>query len=132
MADGACGNQTVTDEGSEQTYLISSSQAGAYQTESPYSAKCLHVGPAARFLKTCCEREPGTVTNHLNDLNWHSLELRRKIARLTTMYKIANNKTRVNIPETLKEWNTLPFFLLDQPSMEAFKSAVINYFNLPH
>ena len=125
----------------------------------------LHFGPAARFLKTCCEREPGTVTNLLNDLNWHSLELRRKIARVTTMYKIENNKTRVNIPEyiarptrvkrsyhsskfinigsnsntctiffnrTLKEWNTLPSFLLDQPSMDAFKSAATNYFNLPH
>ena len=44
-------------------------------------------------------REPGTVTNLLNDLNWHSLELRRKIARLTTMYKIVNNKIAVNIPE---------------------------------
>ena len=126
----------------------------------------LHVGPAARFVKNCCEREPGTVTNPLNDLNWHSLELRRKIARLTTMYKIVNNKTRVNIPEyiarstrvkrsyhrskfinigsnsdtskynfftrTLKEWNTLPSFLSDQPSLDAFKSALTNYFNLPH
>ena len=31
---------------------------------------------------------------------------------------------------TLKEWNTLPSFLLDQPSVDAFKSAVTNYFNL--
>ena len=31
---------------------------------------------------------------------------------------------------TLKEWNTSPSFLLDQPSMDAFKSAVTNYFNL--
>ncbi|CAH3188343.1 unnamed protein product [Porites evermanni] len=129
MTDGAYGNQTVTDEGSEKTYLIST---GAYHTESPYSARCLHVGPAARFVKNCCEREPGTVTNLLNDLKWNSVELRRKIARLATMYKKVNNKTKVNIPETLKEWNTLPSFLLDQPSMDAFKSAVTNYFNLPH
>ena len=54
---------------------------------------------AARFVKNCYEREPGTLTNPLNDLNWHSLELRRKIARLTTMYKMVNNKIRVNIPE---------------------------------
>ena len=27
---------------------------------------------------------------------------------------------------TLKEWNTLPSFLLDQPSVDAFKSAVTN------
>ena len=39
---------------------------------------------AARFVKNCYVREPGTVrTNLLNDLNWHSLELRRKITRLT-------------------------------------------------
>ena len=40
---------------------------------------------AARFVKSCYMWEPGTVTNLLNDLNWHSSELRRKIARLTTM-----------------------------------------------
>ena len=33
---------------------------------------------------------------------------------------------------TVKEWNTLPFFLWDQPSVHAFKSAVTHYFNLPH
>ena len=54
---------------------------------------------AARFVKNCYEREPGTLTNPLNDLNWHLLELRRKIARLDTMYKMVNNKIRVNIPE---------------------------------
>ena len=107
----------------------------------------------------CFERKPGAVTNLLNDLNWHSLELRRKIARFTTVYEMVNNKMRVNIPEyiahptrvtrsyhsskfinigsnsntyeynffftrTLKEWNTLPSFLLDQPSVDAFKFAV--------
>ena len=54
---------------------------------------------AARFVKNCYEREPGTVTNLLNDLNWHSLEIRCKIAQVTTMYKIVNNKIGVNIPE---------------------------------
>ena len=54
---------------------------------------------AARFVKNCYEREPGTLTNPLNDLNWHSLELRRKIAPLATMYKMVNNKIRVNITE---------------------------------
>ena len=106
---------------------------------------------AARFVKNCYVREPGAVTNLLNDLNWHSLELRHKITQLTTMYKIVNGKIAVNIPEyilappelhvliiaaslsilavivtpisiislprTLKEWNTLPSFLLDQPSV---------------
>ena len=119
---------------------------------------------AARFVKNCYVWEPGTVTNLLNDLNWYSLELRRKITRLTTMYKIVNGKIAVNIPEyivgptrvtcsyhsskcinigsnsntykynfftrTLKEWNTLPSFLLNQPSVDAFKSAVTNYFSV--
>ena len=31
----------------------------------------------------------------------------------------------------LKEWNTLPSSL-DQPSVDAFQSAVTNYFSLPH
>jgi len=115
-------------------------------------------------VKNCYVREPGTVTNLLNDLNWYSLELKRKITRLTTMYKIVNGKIAVNIPEyivgptrgtrsyqsskfinigsnsntykynfftrTLKEWNTLSSFLLNQPSVDAFKSAVTNYFSL--
>ena len=54
---------------------------------------------AARFVKNCYEQEPGTVTNLLNDFNWHSLEMTCKIARVTTMYKIVNNKIGVNIPE---------------------------------
>ena len=58
------------------------------------------MGSAVRDRGSCYVREPGTVTNLLNDLNWHSLiELRRKIARLTTMYKILNNKIALNIPE---------------------------------
>ena len=32
------------------------------------------------FVKIWYEREPGTVTNLLNDSNWHSLEMTRKIA----------------------------------------------------
>ena len=31
---------------------------------------------------------------------------------------------------TIKEWNTLPSFLLDQPSVDDFKSAIMNYFSL--
>ena len=54
---------------------------------------------AARFVKNCYVREPGTVTNFLDDLNWHSLELRRKIMRPTTMCKIVNGKIAVNIPD---------------------------------
>ena len=40
---------------------------------------------AAKFVKNCYKREPGTVANLPKDLKWHSPELRRKITRLTTM-----------------------------------------------
>ena len=44
-----------------------------------------------------------------------------------------SNTYKYNVfPRTLKEWNTLPSFLLDQPSVDAFKSAVTNYFSLSH
>ena len=33
---------------------------------------------------------------------------------------------------TLKEWNILPSCLLDQPSVDDFKSAMTNYFSLSH
>ena len=49
-----------------------------------------HSQKTMLVIDYCFERKPGTVTNLLNDLNWHSLELRRKIARLTTMYKMVN------------------------------------------
>ena len=35
---------------------------------------------AARFVKNCHKREPATVTQLLEDLNWCSLEHRRKVA----------------------------------------------------
>ena len=112
----------------------------------------------SNFAQSLGYLSPASKNPALNDLNWHSPELRHKIARLTTMYKIANNIIRVNIPEyiaarstrvtrschssnilvtaictyrynfftrTLKEWDT--YFLIDQPFVEAFKSAVTNY-----
>ena len=54
---------------------------------------------AAKFVKNFYVRESGTVRNFLNDLNWHSIELRRKNTQLTTMYKIVNGKIAVNITE---------------------------------
>ena len=61
---------------------------------------------AARFVKNCYEREPGRVTNLLKDLNWHALELRRKIVRLTTMYKIEKyrNCTPITPSRRTKLW----------------------------
>ena len=42
---------------------------------------------AARFVKNCYTREPGTVTNLLNELNWIPLKERRTISRLTLFHK---------------------------------------------
>ena len=45
---------------------------------------------AARFVKKCNQRTPGTVTSLLEELHvkWPSLERRRKQTRLTNLYKI--------------------------------------------
>ena len=51
---------------------------------------------AARFVKSDYSREKGTVTNLLKELDWPSLEERKKKARLILMYKITNNL--VDIP----------------------------------
>ena len=43
------------------------------------------------FAQTLGYHNPASNINPaLNDLNWHSLELRHKIVRLTTMYKIVS------------------------------------------
>ena len=42
---------------------------------------------AARFVKNCYTREPGTVTNLLNELNWIPLKVRRTISRLILFHK---------------------------------------------
>ena len=52
---------------------------------------------AARFVKQCHERTPGMVTKLLSDLQWPSLQQRRKEARLVTMYKAVNGLT---VPST--------------------------------
>ena len=51
----------------------------------------------SNFAQSLGYLDPASNNPALDDLNWHSLELRRKIARLTTMYKIVNNVIRVNI-----------------------------------
>ena len=44
---------------------------------------------AARYVKNNYrEREPGTVTNMLNELGWKQLEERRRSNRLGMLYKI--------------------------------------------
>ena len=42
---------------------------------------------AARFVKNCWQRTPGTVSNLLNDLDWPSLQNRRKSVRLTLLHR---------------------------------------------
>ena len=54
---------------------------------------------SSNFAQTLGYLNPASNNPALDDLNWHSLELKRKIVRLTTMYKIVNNIIRVNIPE---------------------------------
>ena len=49
--------------------------------------------------KTAICGNPEQSQNPQNDLNWHSLELRRKTARLTNKYQIFNGKIMLDIPE---------------------------------
>ena len=58
---------------------------------------------AARFVKRCYDhRTTGSVTRLLNDLQCPSLEVHRKEARLTTLYKAINGKIDLQIIEHVK------------------------------
>ena len=58
---------------------------------------------AARFVNNnYWEREPGTVTNMLNDLGWKSLEERRKNSRLAMLYRIENEMIGIDKTKFLK------------------------------
>ena len=57
---------------------------------------------AARFVKNNYERTKGTVKSLLEDLQWQSLEARRKAARLTLMYKIVNDKVDIPVDRYLQ------------------------------
>ena len=50
---------------------------------------------AARFVKN---EYPGTATKLLNDLKWPTLEKRRKVARLTMMYKVVSGLPAIQFP----------------------------------
>jgi hypothetical protein len=58
---------------------------------------------AARFARGCYSREPGTVTALLQDLEWQSLEIRRKLNRLAIFYKATNNQIALNIPDYIRK-----------------------------
>ena len=70
---------------------------------------------SARFVKNCWKRTPGTVTNLLNDLDWPSLQDRRKIARLTLFHKAIHGESGLEIPSYVKRHNRqLRFFHSDK------------------
>ena len=54
---------------------------------------------AARFVVSNYNRTEGTVTSILNDLNWPTLQERRKNIRLATMYKIQSEDIAIHIPD---------------------------------
>ena len=55
----------------------------------------------ARFVTNNHKRTEGTVTNIMKDLQWPSLEQRRKTNRLAIMYKIQNDQIAIPIPHYL-------------------------------
>ena len=95
---------------------------------------------AARFVKKCNQRTPGTITSLLEELKWLSLEQRRKQTKLTNLYNIVNGSQkerqtrnyhplkfinagcRTNIykysffPDPLKNGTNFPKQLLKQPT----------------
>ena len=46
---------------------------------------------------------PGTVTNLLNVLKWPPLQKRRKVARLTMMFKVVSGQSAVQIPSYITQ-----------------------------
>ena len=46
---------------------------------------------AARFCTNNYSREPGPVTQLLQELVWETLQTRRKAKRITTLYKMEHN-----------------------------------------
>ena len=56
-------------------------------------------GRAARFVKNCYTREPGTVTNLLNELNWIPPKERRTISQLTLFHKAIHGDGGLAFPD---------------------------------
>ena len=107
----------------------------------------------AKLLKKIHQKEREKISIYLLTLTsqksekqawnmWGYSFKRRRVWSCDAMYCTSQIKSNEN-PEklyifykynfftwTLKEWNTLPTFLLNQPSVDAFKSAVTNYLSL--
>ena len=66
---------------------------------------------AAHFIKNCYTREPGTVTNLLNELNWIPLKVQRTISRLTSFNKAIYGDGDLAFPDCVTSvediWGTL-------------------------
>lgn len=56
---------------------------------------------AARFVLNNYSKTPGTVTNILSNLNWTSLQLRRKYSRLVLYHKMVYNHVDVDLKQYL-------------------------------
>ena len=52
----------------------------------------------ARFVKNEYSTTPGTATKLLNDLKWPTLEKRRKVSRLTMMFKVVSGLSAIQFP----------------------------------
>ena len=57
---------------------------------------------AAHFTTSTYSRQEGCVTQALNHLNWPTMEHRRKVKRLTLMYKTLHSQAAINIPHYAK------------------------------
>ena len=58
---------------------------------------------AARFCTSEYSRKEGeTMTKILSQLDWKSLELRRKMLRITMLYKITNQLVNIKVDDHLK------------------------------
>ena len=82
---------------------------------------------AARFATKTYSRQEGCVTQALNHLNWPILEHRRKVNRLTLMYKTLHGQAAINIPHAkhktvMKTRNSDPMtFIPVQTSCDEYK-----------
>ena len=98
---------------------------------------------AARFATKTYSRQEGCVTQALNHLNRRTLEHRRKVNRLTLMYKALHVQAAVNIPPYVKHetvMKTRSFdpikFILVQTSCDEYKysfwpRAINNWNSVP-
>ena len=81
------------------------------------------------FVKNCYTREPGTVTNLLNELNWIPLKVRRTISRLTLFHKAIYGDGGLSFPDYvmkrgrhLRNSSHYKFFEL-LPNTETYKNS---------